>query len=92
MIVSVGDAATRKFIEQGKSKFSGLDEQLADQRINELNAATRLDDLKGLKSVNLHKLKGPLSDFWSININGPWRLIFMFEAGDALDVRIADTH
>lgn len=69
--MSVGDTAILNFIESRKSKFSGLDEDLADQRLNELQAATRLDDFKNLKSVNLHKLKGPLRNFWSVNINGP---------------------
>ena len=92
VIVSIGDASTRKFVESGRSKFSGMDEAMADQRIGELDAATRLDDLGALKSVGLHKLHGPLKDFWSININGRWRLIFRFDGGNAYDVQIGDTH
>ncbi len=92
MIVSIGNSSTRKFIDSDRSSFSGLDTELADQRLGELHAATRLDDLGALKSVGLHKLKGSLKDFWSMNINGPWRLIFRFDRGNAYDVQIADTH
>jgi proteic killer suppression protein len=79
-------------VEQGKSKFSGLDEDLAKQRLNEVNVASSLDSFGKLKSVGLHKLKGPLREFWSIDINGPWRIIFKFRDGDAYEVEITDTH
>ena len=92
MIMNIRDSSTKKFVELGKSKFSGMDAIMADQRFGELDAATKLDDLKTLNSVGLHKLNGPLKDFWSININGSWRLIFRFDGGNAYDVQIADTH
>ena len=90
MIIDFGDSATRRFVESGKTKFSGLDEELADQRLSELHAATKLADLGALKSVGLHKLRGPLKDFWSIDINGPWRLIFKFADGNASESPNAD--
>lgn len=83
---------TRQFLLRGKSRFSGLDEDLARQRLAELNAATRLEDLGALRSVGLHKLKGNLGDFWSIDVNGPWRILFRFEDGDAHEVHIHDPH
>jgi len=92
LIKSVSGAATRQFISLGKSKFSGLDEDLAKQRLAELNAAKLLSDLKALNSVGLHKLKGPLRNFWSIDINKRWRIIFKFRDGDAYEVEITDTH
>jgi proteic killer suppression protein len=79
-------------VAQGKSKFSGIDVELAQQRLAELNAASSLNDLGQLNSVGLHKLKGPLRNFWSIDVNGPWRIIFRFRAGDAYEVEITDTH
>ena len=62
VIRSIKGAATRQFIEQGKSKFSGLDTKLAVRRIALLNAATSLDELGKLSSVGLHKLKGDLRE------------------------------
>lgn len=92
VIVNFGNSATEKFAMEGRSKFSGLDEGMADQRIAELNAAKKLSDLAVLSSVGLHKLKGPLKHFWSIDINGPWRLVFKFNDGNAHEVEIKDTH
>jgi toxin HigB-1 len=92
MISSVLGSATRQFVENDKSKFSGLDVDLANQRLAQLNAATSLDALGQLRSVGLHKLKGSLRAFWSIDINGPWRILFKFHDGNAYEVHIADPH
>jgi proteic killer suppression protein len=92
VIRSISGSPTNQFATRGKSKFSGLDDELARQRLNELNAASSLDDLGKLNSVGLHKLKGPLREFWSIDVNGRWRIIFKFRAGDAYEVEITDTH
>ena len=92
MIKSISGSATNRFATQGKSKFSGLDEDLARQRLNELHGASSLHDLSRLNSVGLHKLKGPLRNFWSVDVNGRWRIIFRFRDGDAHEVEITDTH
>jgi proteic killer suppression protein len=88
----MGDSSTRQFVAERKSKFSGLDVALAFKRLTQLNAATSLSEMGNLNSVGLHKLKGSLRHFWSIDVNGPWRIIFRFQDGDAFDVRIVDTH
>lgn len=92
MIRSVKGVATRQFVERGKSRFSGLDEDLALQRLAELNAAPSLNALSPLRSVGLHKLTGERKGFWAIRINGPWRIAFRFEDGNAYEVEIVDYH
>ena len=92
MIRSVKGTATRQFLETGKSKFSGLDPDLARRRLSALNAARRLDDLSRLRSVGLHKLTADRSEQWAIRVNGPWRIVFRFDDGDAFDVEIVDYH
>jgi proteic killer suppression protein len=92
MIRSVLGSTTRRFIEEGRSRFSGLDTGLAHQRLAELHAAPSLQALGRLNSVGLHKLKGNLRGFWSIDVNGRWRILFKFRNGDAYEVHIADTH
>jgi proteic killer suppression protein len=92
MIRSIKGAATRRFVESGKSRFSGLDIGLAQQRLAELNAAPSLAALSPLRSVGLHKLKGDRKGYWAININGPWRIVFRFEDGNAYLVEIVDFH
>lgn len=92
MIRSIKGTATRQFIQTGKSKFPGLNVALAQQRLAELHAAPSLQALGALHSVGLHKLKGPLRDYWSIDVNGPWRILFKFQDGDAHEVHIHDPH
>jgi toxin HigB-1 len=92
MIRSVRGVATRQFIESGKSKFSGLDDGLARRRFSALNVARKLDDLTRLRSAGLHKLRGDRAGFWAIRVNGPWRIVFRFDDGDASEVEIVDYH
>lgn len=92
MIKTWGSRATERFAETGKSKFSGMDEDLAHERLAALDAATALSDLSPLNSLNLHPLKGDRKGQWAININGPWRVCFRFKDGDAWDVEITDYH
>ena len=77
-------------IEGSKSKFRGLDEALARQRLNELNAAPSLRALPPLRCVGLHKLKGDRAGCWAIRVDGPWRIVFRFEDGNAHGVEIVD--
>ncbi len=92
MIKSWANSATRKFAEDGKCKFSGLDEDNAMELLATLNAASALGDLSPLKSVGLHKLSRDREGQWAMTINGPWRLCFRFADGHALDVEIVDYH
>jgi proteic killer suppression protein len=69
-----------------------MDTMIAQRRIAQLSAATSLESFGRLNSIGLHKLKGDLRGFWSIDINGPWRLLFKFRDGDAYDVHIFDPH
>lgn len=92
MIKSWANSATQRFASDGKSKFSGLDEEAAIDLLAVLDAAVSLSDLSPLKSVGLHKLKGARRGQWAMTINGPWRLCFRFADGDARDVEIVDYH
>lgn len=92
MIRSIRTTATRQFLETGKSRFSGLDAAMARRRLAALHNAASLEALSHLKSVGLHKLSGDRRGFWAISVNGPWRVVFRFENGDAYDVEVVDYH
>ena len=92
MIKTPANSAIRRFAEDGKSRFTRLDEDAAAELLAALNAATSLNDLGPLKSVGLHKLAGERKGQWAMTINGPWRLCFRFRDGDAWDVEIVDYH
>ena len=40
----------------------------------------------------LHPLKGDWKGFWSVTVRAHWRIIFRFEAQDALDLELIDYH
>ena len=57
----------------------------------------RLDEAKTIDDMNvvgwaLHQLSGTLKGFWSVKVNGNYRIIFRFEEGDAYDVDYVDYH
>ena len=92
MIRSFRNRTTERFAGGGRSRFSGLDEQKARLRLDQLNAAVTLQSMGALKSIGLHMLKGSRAGCWAVTINGPWRLVFRFVDGDAHDVEIVDYH
>ena len=92
MIKSWANSATRRFAQGGKSKFSGLDSEMAMDLLASLDAAAGLSDLSPLKSVGLHKLSGGRKGQWAMSVNGPWRICFTFRDGDAFNVEIVDYH
>ena len=91
MIKTFGDRGTERFYETGRS-FRGIDSDLALRRLDMLNAATSLDSISPLKSVNLHPLRGNYRGYWAVNVGQTWRIIFRFRGGDAYDVRLIDYH
>lgn len=46
-------------------------------------------DLPGLR---LHKLKGRLKNYWSVEVSGNWRVTFKFENQDVVDIDYLDYH
>jgi proteic killer suppression protein len=57
-----------------------------------LNGAQEIQDMASPPGNRLHKLSGDLKDFRSVSINDQFRLIFVFEAGNASQVLITDYH
>jgi len=65
---------------------------VAERKLQMLNRATRLDDLRVPPNNRLEALVGDRVGFFSIRINDQWRICFRFEAGNAFDVEIVDYH
>ncbi len=92
MIRSFGDKRTETLFRDGFVRaFQGA-ARPAKRKLEAVNAASRLDDLKVPPSNPLEKLKGELKDFHSIRINDQWRVVFKWIDGDADEVRIVDYH
>lgn len=56
-----------------------------------LESAQQVEDMNA-PGLKLHALKGELAGFYAVNVSGNWRVIFRFEAGDAVDVDYLDYH
>ena len=56
-----------------------------------LDQATEPNHL-AIPGFGLHPLKGRLRGHWSVSVSGNWRIVFRFEGGEAVDVRLIDYH
>ena len=96
MIASFRDPATQALFdgEGGKAvrRIPSDIRSVAVRKLDMLNAARELDDLRAPPGNRLEALKGTLKGKHSIRINDQWRMIFRWETGDAHDVEITDYH
>ena len=93
MIKTFADKHTLEIYTKGKSKRLPPEIiQRAIRRLEYVDLATCLDDLKVPPSNRLHALKGDRKGQHSISINDQWRVCFLFADGDAYDVEITDYH
>ena len=93
MIRSFADAETERFFATGKSRRLPTEIRVrAAMRLIQLNAASRIDDLRVPPSNRLEALKRDRAGQWSVRINDQWRICFRFADGDAFDVEITDYH
>ncbi len=93
MIKTFADKHTEALYLTGRSRRLPPDlHQRAVRRLEFLEYAATLDDLKVPPSNRLHALKDDRSGQYSISINDQWRICFTFRDGDAYDVEITDYH
>lgn len=64
----------------------------AARKLEYVDLATTLDDLKVPPGNRLHALKGDREGLHAIAVNDQWRICFRFVDGDAYDVEICDYH
>ncbi|MSP67019.1 MAG: plasmid maintenance system killer protein [Alphaproteobacteria bacterium] len=94
MIQSYRDKRTTAFARGERVReFHGFERQ-AYKRLEILNAATGIGDLRALPSNRLEGLKGDRAGHFSIRINQQWRICFRWPAGaiGPSDVEIVDYH
>lgn len=85
----------RQLHEEGNAK--GLPSTRVDKLqklLFALETADTLDQLSRFPGWKLHPLKGALKGFWSLTVNGNWRLIFRYdeETNAATDIDLIDYH
>jgi proteic killer suppression protein len=93
MIKTFADKRTQELYLTGKAKRFPPDVAArAARKLEYVDLATSLDDLKVPPGNRLHRLEGDREGQHAIAINDQWRICFRFEAGDAYDVEVCDYH
>jgi len=61
------------------------------EQLGRLNEAAKAEDMN-LPGWQWHPLHGALAGYFSVSVNGNWRLTFTFEGSDAILVDYQDYH
>ncbi|TNE68883.1 type II toxin-antitoxin system RelE/ParE family toxin [bacterium] len=96
MIKTFADTATSDLfhgiLSTKSRKIPSTVQTSAIVKLDMINAAIDLIDLKSPPGNRLEALKGDLQGFYSIRVNSQWRIIFKWENGNAFNVQIIDYH
>jgi proteic killer suppression protein len=96
MIVGFGNKLAEDLFHGGTSRasrsFPGELRASAVRKLQYLNAAATLSDLRVPPGNRLEALRGEWIGFYSIRINDKWRIVFRWQDGEAHDVRVVDYH
>ena len=96
MITSFGDTSTKGLFDGfPKKAFKSIPPDIhtvAIRKLDMLNAAAVLDDLKSPPGNRLEALKDDLVGYHSIRVNDQWRIVFRWHGSDAFEVKIIDYH
>jgi proteic killer suppression protein len=92
VIRSFADKKTEALFRDERVKELQSIARATKRKLEMLDAASRLDDLKVPPGNRLEALSGDLSGFHSIRINDQWRLIFVWRDDGAYEVQIVDYH
>jgi proteic killer suppression protein len=65
---------------------------VALRKLDMLNAARLLTDLRVPPGNRLHRLRGEFDGFHAIRVNDQWRIIFIWRDGDVSNVSLTDYH
>ena len=93
MIKTFADRRTRDLFLAGSAKRFPADvASRAARKLEYVDLATSLTDLRVPPGNRLHALTGDRRGQHAISINDQWRICFRFADGDAYEVEICDYH
>lgn len=92
MIVSFRCTDTQTLFETGRSRRFAAIAKVAIRRLDALEAAHELRDLRSPPGNRLEPLKGNRTGQHGIRISDPYRICFVWNGNDAEQVEIADYH
>jgi len=94
-IQGFADALVQEFFLTGRVAkgmgWSGI-AKVALRKLDTLDYAHELSDLRSPPGNRLEALKGDLKGLYSIRINDQWRVVFRWSEAGPLDVDIVDYH
>ena len=94
-IQTFASTAIERFFLHGqtsaKAPWSAV-RNVAKRKLDMLDYASRLEDLRAPPGNRLEALKGKLVGFYSIRINDQWRIVFQWTEHGPSDVDIVDYH
>jgi len=93
MIISFGDKDTLKIWEgEWVKNLPPEVQEIGRRKLRMINNSQNINDLMVPPANRLERLKGNLKKFYSIRINDQWRIIFIWNNGNAEKVEITDYH
>jgi proteic killer suppression protein len=96
MIVSFGDGATEDLYHgRPTSRALRFPPEVANAaliKMDLLNGAAAILDLRSPPGNRLEALRGDLKGLHSIRVNDQWRLVFRWQGNNAHQVRLMDYH
>lgn len=93
MIISFGSKETEQIYNGKRVKKIPLEVQkIGRRKLRMINNSQNINDLRIPPANRLEKLRGNLEGFYSIRINDQWRIIFIWNKGQASEVTITDYH
>jgi proteic killer suppression protein len=93
VIKTFADQRTKDLYDRGRARRFPADVAArAARKLEYVDLAVRIDDLKVPPGNRLHALGGDRRGQHAISINDQWRVCFRFVDGDAYDVEVCDYH
>lgn len=93
MIKTFADKRTQELYATGKAqRFPPDVARRAARKLEYIDLATALDDLRVPPGNRLHALERERGGQHAISINDRWRICFRFQEGDAYEVEVCDYH
>ena len=93
MIKTFADRQTEQLYLAGRSRrYPPEIARRAARKLEQVNAASRIEDLQVPPGNRLHELHGDREGQHAISINDQWRICFRFQDGDAYEVEVCNYH
>jgi len=92
MIQSFKNDETRELFETGVSRRWANIQAVARRKLDQLETAVNLSDMRVSPGNRLEALKGDRIGQHSVRINGQYRICFVWKVDGAYEVEITDYH